>query len=234
MAILENPNAIAIIPARGGSKRIPQKNIKDFLGKPLLAYSILTALESHLFSQVIVSTDCLEIAEVAKKYGAKIPYLRDEKLSDDLTPTLDVIADCIIQCQIQDETPICCLYPTAPLLQSTYLFQAYELLLKQSPLYVFLATEFSFTPFRAFSLENQTLQMLFPQYQTTRSQDLPTIYHDAGQFYFGLAQSFREKLPIFSSASLPIIASNLEVQDIDTMQDFELAKLKYKILNDSN
>lgn len=233
MAILEDFKPIAIIPARGGSKRIPHKNIKDFLGKPLIAYSILTALKSKLFSQVIVSTDCPKIASISEQYGAKVPHLREAHLSDDFTATLDVIADAIIKNKIPLSSPVCCIYPTAPLLQTKHLIRAHQILQAKSPSYVFLASEFSFTPFRGFSFEQGALQMLFPNHQNTRSQDLPPLYHDAGQFYFGVAQSFCEKLPIFSPSSFPLIVSNLEVQDIDTIQDFELAKLKYQLLKNT-
>ncbi|WP_027327351.1 pseudaminic acid cytidylyltransferase [Helicobacter pametensis] len=222
---------IAIIPARAGSKRIPNKNIKDFLGQPLIAYSIQAAHQSKLFEHIIVSTDSPHIASIAKQYGAIVPFLRDQCLSDDFTPTLDVIIDAIKQCSIQANTPICCIYPTAPLLQSTHLIQAYQLLESKSPSYVFIATEFSFTPLRGFILEDQTLEMLYPEHQNIRSQDLPKIYHDGGQFYFGLARTFIDQIPIFSPTSLPIIVPNHQIQDIDTPEDFELAKLKYQLLH---
>lgn len=231
MAILDS---IAIIPARGGSKRIPQKNIQDFFGKPLIAHSIITALESKLFSRVIVSTDSLEIASIAKKYGAEIPFIRHLSLSDDFTPTLEVVADAIHQSKILDSTLVCCIYPTAPLLQVRHLIQAHQIFKTHHPSYVFLATSFSFTPFRGFSYKNQKLEMLFAEHQNSRSQDLDPIYHDAGQFYLGLAQTFRKKMPIFSSSSIPLIVEAIEVQDIDTPQDLALAKLKYKLLNDKD
>lgn len=231
MALLD---CIAIIPARGGSKRIPQKNIQDFYGKPLIAHSILTAFESKLFSRVIVSTDSPKIASIAKTYGAEIPFMRDASLSDDFTPTLEVIAHAITESKISDLALICCIYPTAPLLQAHHLIQAHEMFLKNRPPYVFLATPFSFTPFRGFSYANQKLEMLFSEHQNSRSQDLEPIYHDAGQFYLGLAQTFREKKPIFSVSSIPLIIQETEVQDIDTPQDLTLAKLKYKLLHDQD
>lgn len=230
MALLDS---IAIIPARGGSKRIPQKNIQDFCGKPLIAHSILTALESKLFSRIIVSTDSLEIASIAQKYGAEIPFMRPSSLSDDFTPTLEVIAHAIIKSKISDSL-ICCIYPTAPLLQAHHLIQAHEIFNHHRPPYVFSATRFSFSPFRGFSYANQKLEMLFAKHQDSRSQDLEPIYHDAGQFYLGLAQSFEQKIPIFSPSSIPLILQEMEVQDIDTPQDLALAKLKYKLLHDKN
>lgn len=231
MAILDS---IAILPARGGNKRIPQKNIQDFFGKPLIAHSILKALQSKLFSRIIVSTDSQKIASIAKTYGAEVPFMRNPLLSNDLTPTLEVIANAIIECKIPNQTLICCLYPTAPLLQIHRLIEAHEIFTKNHPDYVFLAAPFSFTPFRGFSYTNQKLEMLFAKHQNTRSQDLEPIYHDAGQFYFGLAQTFREKKPIFSHSSIPLIIEEIEAQDIDTFQDLELAKLKYKFLNAKN
>lgn len=227
-------DCIAIIPARGGSKRIPQKNIQDFYGKPLIAHSILTAFESKLFSRVIVSTDSPKIASIAETYGAEIPFMRDASLSDDFTPTLEVIAHAITESKISDLALICCIYPTAPLLQAHHLIQAHEMFLKNRPPYVFSATPFSFTPFRGFSYANQKLEMLFSEHQNSRSQDLEPIYHDAGQFYLGLAQTFREKKPIFSVSSIPLIIQETEVQDIDTPQDLALAKLKYKLLHDQD
>lgn len=231
MALLDS---IAIIPARGGSKRIPQKNIQDFYGKPLIAHSILTALQSKLFSRVIVSTDSPKIASIAKTYGAEVPFMRDPSLSDDFTPTLEVIANALIECEISDSTLIYCIYPTAPLLQAHRLIQAYEMFINHHPSYIFLAVPFSFTPFRGFSYTNEKLEMLFSEHQTSRSQDLKPIYHDGGQFYVGLAQTFRQKDPIFSPSSIPLIVEEIEVQDIDTPQDLALAKLKYKLLNDKN
>lgn len=231
MALLD---CIAIIPARGGSKRIPQKNIQDFYGRPLIAHSIIAALQSKLFSRIIVSTDSSEIASIAKTYGAEIPFMRNASLSDDFTPTLEVIANAITEAKIPDSTLICCIYPTAPLLQAHHLIQAHKTFLNHRPPYVFLAVPFSFTPFRGFSYANQKLEMLFSEHQNSRSQDLKPIYHDAGQFYFGLAQTFREKIPIFSISSIPLIVEEMQVQDIDTPQDLALAKLKYKLLHDQD
>lgn len=221
-------NLFCIIPARGGSKRIPQKNIKPFLGKPLIAYSILCA--KSVGAEVIVSTDCEEIAKIAKEYGANVPFKRDERLSDDFTPTLEVIADCIEKCSLPPHSTIITLYPTAPLLSPQTLQNALTL---QSSSYVFSATRFDFTPFRSFKLEGDKLCMLYPEHLNTRSQDLPTLYHDAGQFYIALAQTFSDKLPIFSPQSTPYILPSLCVQDIDTLEDFALAELKYKVLYES-
>lgn len=216
-----------IIPARGGSKRIPQKNIKPFLGKPLIAYSILCA--QSIGAEVIVSTDSKEIAKVAQEWGASVPFKREESLSDDFTPTLDVIKDALLRTKISKDSLILTLYPTAPLLSTQTLQKALQSF-NQHASYVFSATRFDFTPFRGFSYQNNKLEMLYPEYQNTRSQDLLEIYHDAGQFYIGLAESFLEKKPIFSQKSIPYILPSLCVQDIDTLEDFKLAELKYKAL----
>lgn len=221
-------NLTCIIPARGGSKRIPKKNIKPFLGKPLIAYSILCA--KSVGARVIVSTDCEEIANISREYGAEVPFKREERLSDDFTPTLEVIADCIQKCDLSEDSTIITLYPTAPLLSPQTLQNA---LTFQSSSYVFSATSFDFTPFRGFVLEDNKVNMLYPQYINTRSQDLPTIYHDAGQFYIALAKTFKDKLPIFSPQSTPYILPSLCVQDIDTLEDFKMAELKYKVLYES-
>lgn len=231
MAILD---CIAILPARGGSKRIPDKNIQDFFGKPIIAYSILNAIKSGLFSRIIVSTDSCRIAKIAQRYGAEIPFMRDPSLSDDHTSTLEVISHMITQCEIPDETLICCLYPATPLMQASHLMEAYKIFTSKLPLYVFVATAFSFSPFRGFTYTDQKIKMLFGEYENTRSQDLRPIYHDAGQFYFGLARTFRQKQPIFSPLSIPLILEEMQVQDIDTFHDLELAKLKYKLLNAQN
>lgn len=222
--------SIALIPARGGSKRIPNKNIVNFLGKPLIAYSIQTAQKSRCFDEIIVSTNCENIAKVAQEWGAKVPFIRPKELSDDFTPTLEVITHAIKALELKDEDRLCCIYPTAPLLQEKTIKEAFRVL-KNS--YVFCACEFDFTPFRSFSFENQTLQMLYPEHQNTRSQDLPSIYHDAGMFYLGYVKTFREKKPIFSPSSTPIILPRSQTQDIDTPQDLLLAELKYKAMYES-
>lgn len=216
-----------IIPARGGSKRIPQKNIKPFLGKPLIAYSILCA--KNIGAEVIVSTDSEEIARIAEEWGANVPFLREKALSDDFTPTLDVIQDAILHLEISHTSLVIALYPTAPLLNPQILQKALECKDEKS-LYVFSATEFDSSPFRGFSYENQTLKMLYNEHINTRSQDLPKLYHDAGQFYIGLAESFVQKKPIFSPQSTPYILPSMYVQDIDTLEDFKLAELKYRVI----
>lgn len=225
--MITHSKLFCIIPARGGSKRIPRKNIKPFLGKPLIAYSIECA--KAIGAEVIVSTDCQEIAGIARTYGGMTPFLRDKALSDDFTPTLEVIYDAILKVDIPKDSTLITLYPTAPLLSSVTLKNALHSLTPNSS-YVFSATSFDFTPFRSFTYENNELKMLYPEHQNTRSQDLPTLYHDAGQFYIASTQSFLQKLPIFSPQSTPYILSPLCVQDIDTPEDFALAELKYRML----
>lgn len=224
---------VAIIPARGGSKRIPRKNIKDFCSKPMIAYSIEAALESKLFDKVIVSTDDEEIAEIAKKYGAEVPFLRPANLSDDHTATIPVIAHAITELQKVESVDIaCCIYATAPFIQVKFLKEAYELLLKNKSDYAFSATSFAFPIQRAIKLnENNHVEMFNPEHFNTRSQDLEEAYHDAGQFYFGKAEAWLNNKPIFSKDSRAVILPRHLVQDIDTMEDFVRAELMYKVIH---
>ena len=222
---------VAIIPARGGSKRIPRKNIKEFCGKPIIAYSIEAALESKLFKRVIVSTDDEEIAKIAKKYGAEVPFMRPKELSDDYTATIPVIAHAINE--LQKEVPIeiaCCIYATAPFIQVQYLKEAYESLLKDSSSYSFSATSFPFPIQRAIKLNvKNEVEMFQPEHFNTRSQDLEEAYHDAGQFYFKNVNKPSNEI-LFGKDSVPIILPRHLVQDIDTPEDFLRAELMYKVL----
>ncbi|MGI0440418.1 cytidylyltransferase domain-containing protein [Helicobacter himalayensis] len=245
---------VAIIPARAGSKRIPHKNIKPFLGKPILFYPIACARESKLFDEIIVSTDSQEIAEVANTFGAQTPFLRPAHLSDDFTPTSNVIAHAARELELKPQDIICCIYPATPLLQAHILQNAFALLESQkSAQYVFSALRFSHNPLRGFRLQSSqtspqenratTLQkeeILLPQkaqgfvkpleakFQNTRTQDLEALFYDAGQFYFGRAGAFLEELPIFAPHSLGIELDFFDAQDIDTLQDWELAEFKYR------
>lgn len=221
---------IAIIPARGGSKRIPKKNIKPFCKEPIISYSIKNALESGIFDEIIISTDDEEIAKVARSYGAKVPFMRPKELSLDTTPTIPVIAHCIKMLELNNDDLVCCLYPTAPLLKSQHLISSYETLLENpEKLYVFSCAEFDFTPWRGFFIENGGVCMLFEKYSLYRSQDLKKVYHDAGAFYWGKAKTFCEQKPIFDSHSIPFILPRMLVQDIDTLDDWEIAEIKYKL-----
>lgn len=229
-------NAIAIIPARGGSKRIPKKNIKDFFGKPLIAYSIEIALTSKLFEKVIVTTDDEQIAKIAKEYGAIVPFLRPKELSDDFTVTADVINHTIDYLEAQNEyyDYICTIYATAPLLQKKYLIEGYEKLKQSDAINVFSATSMPFPIQRTFKLDKDgRCKMFNSEYYMTRSQDLETAYQDAGQFYWEnrkLSKENKNKI-LFSNISIPIILPRHLVQDIDTLEDWERTELMYQTLN---
>ena len=224
--------AIAIIPARGGSKRIPKKNIKDFFDKPLIAYSIEVALKSNLFTKVIVSTDDETIAEIAKKYGAEVPFLRPKGLSDDFTGTQDVVNHAIKFLKNKGESYqyVCTIYATAPLLQKEYLIEGYEKLINSNAHIAFSATSMPFPIQRTFKLtSDERCQMFTPEHLNTRSQDLEEAYQDAGQFYWeNLKIPFNDI--IFGKDSIPIILPRHLVQDIDTLEDWERAEKLYQIL----
>lgn len=234
-------NIIALIPARSGSKRIPHKNIKPFCGKPIIAYPIKTALESKLFSRVIVSTDSQHIADIAASFGAEAPFLRPSSLSDDFTPTAAVARHAIKELGL-DSSPnssdvLCVIYPTAPLLQASFLAQGLQALLDSSSAYSFGTLEYSYNPYRSFCIkksgandENSGVSMLFPEHYHKRSQDLPRIYHDAGQFYFGRVWAWHDELAIFAPHSCPIVLPHSLAQDIDTLEDWNLAELKYRAM----
>ena len=224
---------IAIIPARGGSKRIPRKNIKEFHGKPLIAYSIEAAQASQCFDRIIVSTDDAEIAEVALKYGAEVPFIRPSAISDDFSTTSDVMKHAIkfITDQGQDIDLVCCIYATAPFLLPEYLKQAAEELDNESIEFAFSATTFAFPIQRAIRLtEEGRVSMFYDEHANTRSQDLIESYHDAGQFYWGRASAFSQGKAIFSEHSKAIILPRKRVQDIDTPEDWELAEALFSVL----
>ncbi len=221
---------IAIIPARGGSKRIPRKNIKLFHGKPMIAYSIGVAKQSGCFERIIVSTDDIEIARISRQYGAEVPFIRPKNIADDFATTTDVIINAIKELQLTDADVICCLYATAPFIKSTNLIKGLNLLKEGKLDYVFSATEFSFPIQRAFKLDSGGIvKMLQQEHFNTRSQDLEKSYHDAGQFYWGTCDAFLTRKPFFSSHAKPVILPMVEVQDIDTPDDWERAELIYKI-----
>ena len=225
-------NIICIIPARGGSKRIPKKNIKDFFGKPLIAYSIKIAMESNLFDKIIVSTDCEQIAKVALKYGAEI-QMRPKELSDDFTGTGDVVKY-VIQTLKNDGLRfnyVCTIYATAPLLQKQYLIDGFEKLKNNDVKQTFSATTMPFPIQRTFKItDNGRCQMFMPEHFQTRSQDLEEAYQDAGQFYWeNINKEFTDIL--FGKDSIPIILPRHLVQDIDTLEDWKRAEFMYQILN---
>lgn len=227
---------IAIIPARGGSKRIPRKNIRDFCGKPIIAYSIEAAIKSKLFDHVIVSTDDCEIAAVAKEYGAEVPFMRPDELSDDYTGTTDVIIHAInaLQQSGMEIGYVCCLYPTAPFLQKKFIVQGLEQLKTQpNKRYAFSVCKFNYPVQRSFTIESAQCNVtpIEPEAIPKRSQDLPEVFHDAGQFYWALAEDFlEEKGGVFSALSIPIVLPNYLVQDIDDEDDWRRAEYMYQAL----
>ncbi|VVQ26739.1 pseudaminic acid cytidylyltransferase [Pseudomonas fluorescens] len=221
---------VAIIPARGGSKRIPRKNLLPFDGVPMIVRSIRTALESGLFDQVVVSTDDAEIADVARAHGAQVPFLRPADLADDFTGTAAVIVHALQQLPAYDYA--CCVYATAPLLQARYLRQGIELLeqhLEKS--FAFSVCSFGFPVQRALTLDGQgALSALYPEFRNTRSQDLPEAFQDAGQFYWGRTEAWLRGEVLYSPASLPVILPRHLVQDIDTLEDWKRAEYLYAAL----
>lgn len=223
-------SCVAIIPARGGSKRIPRKNLKPFDGVPMIVRSIRTALDCGLFDQVVVSTDDQEIADVARAHGAQVPFVRPVELADDFTGTAAVIVHALSQLPIFDY--VCCIYATAPLLQARYLRQGHELLVQHpDKSFAFSVAGFGFPVQRALTLDEQgALTSLYPEFRNTRSQDLPEAYQDAGQFYWGRKEAWLRGDVLFSPASLPVILPRHLVQDIDTLEDWKRAEYLYAAL----
>ena len=218
---------IAVIPARGGSKRIPKKSIKLFHGLPVIAYAIKTAKESGIFSEVFVSTDDEEIAELAKSFGATIPWIRPKHLSDDHTTTLSVIQDAVrkLKSSLNDLENVCCIYPATPLLQSSFISRGLQILKDGDWDYVLSASRAETPPERFFSLDSANgVEMHFPEHKATRTQDFLPSFHDAGQFYFGKSSSWESGLQIFSGRSTIIeIPRQLSV-DVDTLEDWHYAE----------
>jgi N-acylneuraminate cytidylyltransferase len=225
------PN-LCIIPARGGSKRIPRKNIKDFLGKPIIAYSIEAALHSGLFDEVMVSTDDKEIAEIALKFGAKVPFMRSPRNSDDFASTYDVIYEVIIKYKEilnKEFSSLCCIYSCAPFVSKEILIEGFQKLNKDNFDSVFPIVPYSFPIQRALSLNDGKISMIDEKYLITRSQDLEDKYHDAGQFYWCNTEKLILNSKILTKNSGSIVVSELKAQDIDTEIDWKLAELKFKL-----
>ncbi len=220
---------VAIIPARSGSKRIPSKNIKDFCGNPIIFYAINAAKRAKIFDRIIVSTDSAEIAGIAQGFGAEIPHLRGE-FSDDYATTLEVLAYETAFLGLQKSDSVCCIYPCTPLLQADFLQKGFAKFLEHPNSYIFSACEYSANPLRSFFVRDGRIQMLCENYENARSQDLDALYYDAGQFYFGSAENFLNKKPIFSGDSRIVAIPQIFVIDINTPQDWEIAELKFKIL----
>ena len=224
---------IAIITARGGSKRIPRKNIREFCGRPILAYSIQAALESGVFDRVMVSTDDEEIAETARRYGAEVPFFRSRETAGDYASTTDVLAEVLeeYQKQGQEFDLLCGIYPTAPFLKPETLKKAMALLAESHADAVQPVVRFSFPPQRGVCIRDGEVRFLWPEYRNARSQDLEPYYHDVGQFYCLNAKSFLSQKTLVMERTLPFILPELEVQDIDTEEDWKIAELKYRLLH---
>ncbi|RUO43774.1 pseudaminic acid cytidylyltransferase [Aliidiomarina taiwanensis] len=226
---------LAVIPARGGSKRIPRKNIKNFCGKPMIAWSIQAALASNCFDKVIVSTDDLEIADIAEQYGASIPFIRPATLSDDYTGTTAVVRHAIdsLNSMGEDYALTACIYATAPFVSGLLLKEAMSRLTNHVSDFVFSVTEFSYPIQRALRINSSgRVEMMNPEYGSSRSQDLEPAYHDAGQFYVGKTASWGTK-GVLSTDSLPFVLPNYRVQDIDTPDDWKRAELMFRALQAS-
>jgi len=222
---------VAIIPARGGSKRIPRKNIRLFAGKPIIAWSIEAAIDSGLFDSVVVSTDDAEIADVAKQHRAEIPFLRPKELADDFTGTNDVVKHAIRWFNEQGQAIdyACCIYATAPFVQAHYLREGFDKLISSGKSFAFSVTTFPFPVQRALRINpDGCVEAIWPENIFKRSQDLEEAYHDAGQFYWGRAAAFLENVVTFSPASVPMILPRYLVQDIDTIEDWKKAELMFE------
>jgi pseudaminic acid cytidylyltransferase len=224
-------SSIAIIPARGGSKRIPEKNKKLFLGKPIITYSIEAAIQSSLFDEVMVSTDDPEIAEIARQKGASVPFLRSPETSNDHATLADVLREVLASYDRLNKTfdTVCCILPTAPFVSSEMLKQAYMKLQNKKIDVVFPVVAFSFPIQRALKIEDGFVAMVTPKHMNSRSQDLEERYHDAGQFYLLKTSAFLKEQKIYLEQAGSIIANPLKVQDIDTETDWKLAEMKYKL-----
>ncbi|MDP7423774.1 MAG: pseudaminic acid cytidylyltransferase [bacterium] len=230
---MDETRNVAIIPARGGSKRIPGKNVKLFAGKPIIAYSIQVALESGLFQRLIVSTDSEEIADVARKWGAEVPFLRPAEFSDDFTGTDEVILHALDWLDSAGEAYnyVCCIYATAPLLQAEYLRRGFQSVRREQAATAFSVTTYSYPIFRALTLDdNHRLDMIWPEHFTSRSQDLREVYHDAGQFYWAHIGKYRVGKRFFSNDAVPVIVPRHLVQDIDTEEDWIVAEKQYNLI----
>lgn len=228
-------STLAIITARGGSKRIPRKNIKEFCGKPIMAYSIEAANKAAVFDEIMVSTDDEEIAETGRKYGASVPFFRSEQTSGDFATTADVLVEVLKEYEKMGKhfTHICCMYPTAPFVTAQNLKQAMELLTKERADSVMPVVKFSFPPQRAvITGKNGNLIPKWEEYMNCRSQDLEPFYHDCGQFYCLNAARFMQERKMIMKNTLPLFMDEMQVQDIDTEDDWRIAEIKYRILKE--
>lgn len=226
--------SLAVITARGGSKRIPRKNIKEFCGKPIIAYSIEAALKAGIFDEVMVSTDDEEIAEIAGEYGASVPFMRSKEKADDFATTADVLLEVIEEYKKigKEYDSICCIYPTAPFITSDKLKNAMQLLADESVQSVMPIVEFSFPPMRGMYIRNEQLEFCYPEYALKRSQDIEKMYHDCGQFYFVKTVNFLKEKKLVMSNTKAVVVPEREVQDIDTLEDWKIAEMKYRLLRE--
>ena len=225
--------AVAIIPARGGSKRIPRKNIKLFAGKPMIAHSILAARNCGLFERIIVSTDDLQIADVAREYGAETPFIRPVELADDFTGTDQVLLHALHWLESNATMPpfFCCIYATAPFVQPEFLRKGFEILKDSKAITAFSMTSFPYTIFRSLKITSENrVEMYWPENYLKRSQDLPEAFHDAGQFYWADTLKYLKEGRLFSANSVPILLPRYLVQDIDTAEDWERAERMFDLL----
>jgi len=220
---------IAIIPARGGSKRIPRKNIKEFLGKPIIAYSIEAAIKTKIFDEVMVSTDDLEISEISKKYGATIPFIRSAKNSSDYATTADVLLEVLEQYKNKGREfeYLCCIYPTAPFIAIEKLIKSYEIMIEKNVDGIIPVVPFGYPIQRAFRISfDNKLEYMWPENINKRSQDLEQCYHDAGQFYWSKIRSFIKHKYLLTDNTMPYILTEFEAHDIDNIDDWEYAEMK--------
>lgn len=224
--------AVAVITARGGSKRIPRKNIRDFLGKPIIEYSIRAALEAKVFDVVMVSTEDEEIAQIAKRAGAEVPFLRSGETADDFATTTDVLLEVLETYDRigQSFDTMCCIYPTAPFVTADKLRRAMEMLKEPETDSVLPVTAFSFPPMRGMYVRQNNVSYCYPEYAKKRSQDIETMYHDCGQFYCINTEIFLREKKLVTDNTKGIIVPEWEVQDIDTLEDWTMAEMKYRIM----
>lgn len=229
-------HSIAIITARGGSKRIPRKNMKEFLGKPIIEYSIKAAIESGIFDEIMVSTDDEEIAQIARQAGAKVPFMRSADAANDYATTTDVIGEVLNRYKEggREFDYACCIYPTAPFVTKELLLKAQKLVEEEGADSCFPVIQFSFPPQRGMIIEDGNAKYKYPEYQFTRSQDLEGMYHDSGQFYYFDVKKFESTGKMLGDVIKPIVISEMEAQDIDNEDDWKIAELKYKMLHESN
>lgn len=225
-------SSIAIITARGGSKRIPKKNIKEFCGKPVIAYSIEAAILSGIFDEIMVSTDSEEIADVARTYGAKVPFMRSEKTASDFATTRDVLMEVLSEYEKREKLfdDMTCLYPTAPFVTAQKLRDAIKLLKETNSSLLIPVVRFPYPPQRAYVIREGRLSLKWEEYRYTRSQDLETFYHEAGQFYCYNVKDYLEARGEIKDNIIPFILPESEVQDIDTEEDWKMAELKFHMM----